>query len=213
MRERPILFSAAMVRALLDGSKTQTRRAIVNRSRVHPELVYVRESDGSVGGWWPYLSDDGESFVCDGMEHPVDCPYGKPGDLLWVRETWAQNQNQLSDTRMDCSYVYRADGEERAQDNGTDLPWRPSIHMPRWASRIDLKVTGVRVERLQGISASDALQEGLEECHDLPYRWDHPVCFETAQRLYSELWEQINGAGTWAANPWVWVVEFRRVRP
>jgi hypothetical protein len=118
-----------------------------------------------------------------------------------VRETWAQNQNQCSETCIDDSLVYRADGEFRAQDNGTDLPWRASIYMPRWASRILLEVVSVRVERLQDISEKDAEAEGTPK----------PEHFRHYRTAYADLWEAISGARSWGANPWVWCVEFRRV--
>lgn len=199
-----------MVRALLDGSKTQTRRAMRVQPHDGAEVVcgdfhqtvidrHGDEQPGSevFGAWWA----DGECGLC--------CPYGKPGDQLWVRETWSTHAflDDVPPGKLTTrSLHYWADGRIQTGKG------RPSIHMPRWASRINLEVTGVRVERLQDISALDALEEGLNHCTDLPYRWDHPVCMQTAQRLYSELWEQINGAGSWDLNPWVWVVEFRRTQ-
>jgi len=181
MKERPILMSAPMVRALLAGTKTQTRRVVKGRA-----LDWLNES-----GFSP-------SFVAHPENHL--CPYGAPGDRLWVRETWAQNENQLSETSMDTSIVFRADGEARALDNGCEKAWRPSIHMPRWASRITLEINDVRVERLQEISEADALAEGITHStlNDprVEYRW---------------LWESINGHGSWDANPWVWPITFRRI--
>jgi hypothetical protein len=176
MRERPILFSAPMVRALLAGTKTQTRRI--------------------VKGGIPF--DDDFEIVAS--------PYGDPGDRLWVREShwWFKDEPDNS-----CGYyppkLTREDVEYRADGDDGRKVWRPSIHMPRWASRITLEVTGVRVERLQDISEADARAEGVE-----------PNAFErTADNygsvLYRRLWESINGPGSWDANPWVWVVEFRRI--
>ena len=186
MRERPILFSAPMVRAILAGTKTQTRRVLRD------------------GTWWTkehgVIRMAPAGLACTGFA-PVPCPYGSPGDRLWVRETWARNEDQLSDTRMDTSLVYRADGETRAKDNGTDKPWRPSIHMPRWASRITLEIAGVRVERLQDISTADCWAEGIAASPDVD-----PV------HEYRDLWESINGPGSWDANPWCWVLEFRRAQ-
>jgi len=219
MKERPILFSAPMVRALLDGSKTQTRRAI----KLPPAPDHLGEwKPTTIGG---FGITDARGIVVPEIAaiwhtrtgKTISCPYGQPGDRLWVRETWAQNWNQLSDTRMDLSYVYRADGETRALDNGTELPWRPSIHMTRAASRIDLEVTGIRVERLQDIGEEDAKAEGCERAAETTYDDDRlnaecgyfpPSSYAHGYRL---LWQSINGAGSWAANPWVWVVEFRRV--
>lgn len=208
MLERPILFQGAMVRAILDRSKTQTRRPLYVLTKSVDQACFDRRyrmplEMPPVGKMWT-LSQWRKA---------------KAGDRLWVRETWAQNWNQLSDTRMDRSYVYRADGQQRAQDNGTDLPWRPSIHMPRAASRITLEITGVRVERLQDISEADAVAEGTPcyvcggpmdgrseaDCH----------CFHRKAKPsdYRALWEEINGPASWDANPWVWVVEFKRVNP
>ncbi len=219
MAERPILFSAPMVRALLDGTKTQTRRPVaLPRKR----QGFVMLNTGA--GWWPYQSDDGESELCnDGMEHPYSCPYGQHGDRLWVRETWRHTANSLDEARAiteditsgiavdwRATYIdncmrelgFSREDAEMADDFET---WRPSIHMPRWASRILLEVAAVRVERLQAISRGDAMAEGcpflnMAEGPD-PRQW------------YADLWEQINGADSWAANPWVWVVEFKRVQP
>lgn len=200
MKERPILFSAPMVRALLAGTKTQTRR-VVKPPRNRSAFVLLDHGKG----WWPYQSDDGESELCDdGMEHPYTCPYGQPGDRLWVREAF---MHEPADYRWEASVsipcrpastVYRADFHESQPGEG----WKPSIHMPRSLSRILLEVTAVRVERLQDISESDAMAEGC---------YTDPAC--PAYDAYRSLWEQINGPGSWDANPWVWVVEFKRVTP
>lgn len=204
MKERPILFSAPMVHALLAGTKTQIRRAVANV-----------DADGTV--WRSRHRLSGVRPITDAPPDILEwCPYGHPGDQLWVRESWAPNSGSAG------GFLYRADHGSAGCVHRIDLKtgawthsasrWRPSIHMPRAASRITLEVTGVRVERLQDIHPMDALQEGLEQCEDLPYRWDHPVCLQTAVKLYSELWEQINGPGSWALNPWVWVVEFERAQ-
>lgn len=222
MAEKPILFSAPMVRALLAGTKTQTRR-VVKPVGGDGGFVLMQGDDGS---WWPYRSDDGESSFHtvkrkDGIyfdETPQACPYGQPGTKLWVRETWARDDE-------DGTLMYRADlgrdmnanaWEQGRLEGVPRYRWRPSIHMPRWASRITLEVTGVRVERLQDIGEADALAEGVTP------KWE-PGCsgrlmeavggfgFRPAASAYAELWEQINGQGSWDANPWVWVVEFRRL--
>ena len=215
MRERPILMSAPMVRAILAGTKTQTRRAI----KTH-------RSDGSFvcvdhgAGWWPYRSEDGESDVMsDGCEYPYNCPYGVPGDQLWCRETWAPNSHG------DRAY-YRADCQQRGKDwilpigEGSEIcigRWTPAIHMPRWASRITLEIKDVRVERLQDISESDAIAEGIHRCLDGLWSggaWKHlrePNRYADPCNAYCDLWESINGDGSWDANPWVWVVCFRRL--
>jgi hypothetical protein len=191
-RERPILFSGPMVRAILDGRKTQTRRII------KPQPVCERE---------------GSYFL------PKPCPYGRPGDRLWVRETWAPVCT--FDPSPETGALYRADPMYDGMEQ-FDWPWTPSIHMPRWASRITLEITGVRVERLNEISNSDCISEGLEPvgpeavCEGDGTKVQvarYGDCTSTARHLFSALWDSINGAGSWAANPWVWVVEFRRVMP
>lgn len=198
MSERPILFSAPMVRAILAGTKTQTRRAV---RPVGNDGGFVLQDYGR--GWWPYRSDDGESPMKGDNEIPHACPYGLPGDRLWVRETWGFNPDFPGLLGHVC---FRADrGHEHDGIN-----WRPSIHMPRAASRITLEVTGVRVERLQSISEADAIAEGVQRTAGgswLPGPCDHP------EWAYHQLWDQINGDGAWAANPWVWAVSFRVVKP
>lgn len=192
MKERPILMGAPMVRAILAGTKTQTRR-VVKPPRNRPAFVLLDHGNG----WWPYQSDDG-------MEHPYTCPYGKPGDRLWVREAFMHEpadycwEASVSIPCRPASTVYRADFHESQPGEG----WKPSIHMPRSLSRILLEVTAVRVERLQEISEADAMAEGC---------YTDPAC--PAYDAYRSLWDQINGPSSWDANPWVWVVEFKRVTP
>ena len=218
MKERPILFSAPMVRAILAGTKTQTRRVV---KPVGGDDGFVLLDHGN--GYWPYRSDDGESSFHTvkrgGKEYldetPHACPYGQAGDQLWVREAFSgPHCMDASDGCKavppskwgDCSRIwYWADG------NPTEGDWtrpRPSIHMPRWASRILLEITAVRVERLQDISETDAEAEGIQEIVDAGV--DHDG---TPRDAYRALWEQINGADSWSANPWVWVIEFRRIKP
>jgi len=177
MKERPILFSGAMVRALLDGSKTQTRRAVKGAPLDWLEMY----------GFTPeFVANSG-----NGM-----CRYGQPGDRLFVRETWLKT-NPFSDGGLH-TYGYRATDEAEFPD----AIWKPSIHMPRIASRITLEITSVRVERLQDISEADAQAEGV---------YTDPAC--PAYDAYQTLWDQINGPDSWAENPWVWVIEFKRVQP
>ncbi len=173
--EKPILFSGEMVRAILDGRKTQTRRVV---RREHIPFVHSLLA-GWISGRWSHL--------------PL--PYGRPGDQLWVRETW------LEDTVGNIRY--RA--TERAVQDG-NWKWRPSIFMPRWASRISLEVTAVRVERVRDISEEDARAEGV----------DSIVATDTysSYRMgFRKLWDSINAKRgySWESNPWVWVVEFKRV--
>lgn len=191
MKERPILFSGVMVRAILEGRKTQTRRAIKKACNPFRDI----------------------------------CPYGVPGDRLWVRETWCELRvghfneiglpRDLLVTRYDYprrnGAAYRAttspDGDAFRADFG--YKWRPSIHMPRWASRITLEIVSVRVERLHDISESDAADEGaglLLADHEY---WDGDP--DQYRKCFRALWESINGPGSWAENPYVWAIEFKRV--
>lgn len=211
MAERPSLFSAPMVRALLDGTKTQTRRVM----KPQPERV----GDSTILQWrgglfQPERLPSNSSL----LKH---CPYGQPGDRLWVRETFARIDGQ---TRPWIETDYRATykhGDRLGDTLGIKKRWTPSIHMPRHASRITLEVTGVRIGRLQEISEADSLAEGVfkkvgatpigdavetatggELIYALPTQ---------AREEYRRLWEQIHGPGSWAVNPWVWVVEFKRL--
>lgn len=204
MKERPILFSAPMVRALLADTKTQTRRIF------KPD----RMTWDANGRYTTYAMRGGElSTTGSGPFKPSSwlhyCPYGQPGgDRLYVRETWAAPHayDHLPPRLIpqDARIHYAA-----TEDRG-GLLWRPSIHIPRWASRITLEVTGVRVERLQDISAADARAEG---CPDKPVDGAEQASIDLLAKLwYHDLWEQINGLDSWAANPWVWVVEFKRVK-
>lgn len=215
MSEHPILFSAPMVRAILDGKKSQTRRVAKKMVR-HPDLGNLYTPGA--------LAMEGEP------QHVIEraCPYGRPGDRLWVRETWQgplfDGEHGDVDRRTiekpeHC--VYKADGVPAPEfidaDDNLQCCWRPSIHMPRWASRITLEITSVRVERLQDISEADAIAEGIESRAD-GWAWytgqDHKTSYTTQPiTSYRSLWDSINGAESWAANPWVWVVEFKRVAP
>jgi hypothetical protein len=188
MKERPILFSAPMVRAILAGTKTQTRRICKGQR----ELSCVHD------------------FQLD------RCPYGVPGDRLWVRETHGDctpGADALTGTTWERPW-YRADADAYGllghDGEGPvyveDVKWCPSIHMPRSLSRITLEITGVRVERLQEISAEDARAEGCNTPH-VP----GSGTVLSRQTEFMLLWESINGPRSWDANPWVWVVEFRRI--
>jgi hypothetical protein len=220
MKERGILFSAPMVRALLAGTKTQTRRAL--KRQPWASCSIEEGGDGESPFVYSSLHGAGPGHEVEEERTPCRCPYGVPGDRLWVRETWAFERNAIGSAREEEGpFVYRAtDSEQRRLCDR----WRPSIHMPRWASRILLEIVSVRVERLQDIRAADARAEGL---HRYPYDWrdsEFPlddVAYEPfegfgtryscASQAYCALWESINGAGSWAANPWVWSVEFRRI--
>lgn len=212
IKERPILFSAPMVRAILEGRKTVTRRAI----KVQPHI------DAS-GNFCVGSSNYGQ----DGYGKPVTkhfvndcCPYGKPGDRLWVRETFIDLRGTGVEHRPDPNgplqrYAYAADcrpgshSDEARKDFG--LKYKPSIHMPRAACRILLEITEVRVERLQDISRADIRAEGLQCPPELASDDVSPNYRDWYPAAWRELWESTGG--DWNANPWVWVVEFKRVTP
>lgn len=239
IKERPILFSAPMVRAILEGRKTVTRREI----KVPPHI----DASGNfcVGG---------SNYGQDGYGKPVTkhfvnncCPFGKPGDRLWVRETWVADEQVDAVAPRDLSQGepihYAADGAARQTGCAMIKPGkgRPSIHMPRWVSRILLEITDVRVERLQDISEDQAKAEGCfftdygQQCahggtgwkdigicparaghqQRAGWAWDkttsHEECLGSPRWAFANLWNSTGG--DWDANPWVWVVEFKRVTP
>lgn len=215
-KARPMLFSAPMIQALLAGRKTQTRRIV----KPQPEW------DGKWFSWnghapnSPYGACGGNGLHAVQWMHS-SCPYGRAGDFLWVRETHAIVGS------VDPGWVlYRANGYEsecrrHRFDNPppeSEIKWRPSIHMPRWASRITLRIASVRVERLQDISYEDAVAEGcgMPEMRFEPVgdgeTWEQTSRrLQWPQRTYESLWNSINGKGSWDVNPWVWVVSFERV--
>lgn len=201
MKERPVIFNGEMVRAILDGRKTQTRRALNWKRQPYTEMA--ERDDGSL---WPW-AEDGER----GGDIWFPCPFGEVGDRLWVREAYQGplfNFDQMETYLEDTSKFerpefceYRADGGRTPEyydaDDNLRHGWKPSIHMPRWASRITLEITGVRVERLQDISEADAIAEGGTKYFNIDW--------------FGPLWASIYGVDSWNANPWVWVIEFRRV--
>ena len=259
MRERPILFSAPMVLAILSGAKTMTRRVL----KVQPISVHDSSDSWEMPHWkmrsgefcsgcplesgppgsrpfrtfefdpgtdarlfyahckygavpkgktpkWAYLerTDKGWSE----SELIRICPYGMPGSHLWVREAWHPSNHVPYGTKAD----YLADTPDATGEGF--FKWKPSIFMPRWASRITLEITGVRVERLQEISEADAKAEGIEHkrldnfpgvkaCHCPATGWTGRTAYQT----FANLWGHINGPDSWAANPWVWVIEFKRI--
>lgn len=245
MKERPILFSGPMVRAIIEGRKTVTRRVI----KKQPETTEARLRE--LGAWVEGLTlSQHLNNAWQAGFIPIDCPYGEQGDRLWVRESFADLRGTGIEHRPDPAgplqrYAFAADSppgsasDEARKDFG--VKWKPSIHMPRAACRILLEITDVRVERLQGISELQARAEGVlpnEHCigpigtsseavscqHCGRLRRDHigvalacrgmsGDCWNgnTAKGGFGVLWESINGIGSWTANPWVWVVEFKRV--
>ncbi len=201
MRERPILFQSEMVRALVEGQKTQTRRAMRDQI-VAPGIVRMAGP-----GYCEIVNEHGVSIP------GFRCPYGAPGDRLWVRETWQHANHPLGPYQPGVPVFYRADylddphgpDGERSPE-GKYRTWRPSIHMPRAAARIELEITGVRVERLQEISVEDAMAAGVALVR--PDLAGVPPCLDW-RYAYEDLWNEINGRGAWDMNPWVWAVDFR----
>ncbi|EMJ7589401.1 TPA: hypothetical protein ACIIU3_003354 [Serratia marcescens] len=211
MKERPVIFNGEMVRAILDGRKTQTRRVM----KPQPEPCYRG------GHWWPSNAFKTMLHIEEQMQNGQGgwkglagyaCPFGRVGDRLWVRETFMD----LTGTGIEATtgkfegLAYRADtpagsyGDEVRKDYG--LKWTPSLHMPRKACRILLEITAVRVERLNDISEEDARAEGVAPSQHI---------ITPPEALYRvgflKLWQSIYGEESWSANPWVWVIEFRRV--
>ncbi|WP_457978094.1 morphogenetic protein [Ectopseudomonas composti] len=233
MKERPILFSGPMVRAILEGRKTVTRRVI----KPAPEMVTDRAAvpwEGASAVLLRLLEQSGRK-----------CPYGRPGDRLWVRETFALlgnedgccidwQENLIKGDERQAARIYRAscppgdyglnqipaqaDWKPDTEAMEYEGAWRPSIFMPRWASRILLEITAIHVERLQSITDEQAIAEGVdrpENIRDVDV-WDgaERELFNAMNQpgdRFKRLWADINGAESWDANPWVWVVEFKRV--
>ncbi|AXY31888.1 ASCH domain-containing protein [Klebsiella aerogenes] len=229
MTERGMIFNAEMVRALLDDRKTQTRRIMKPQpepcprgghwwpSNVFKTMLHVEEEmQNGKGGWGGLVGDA--------------CPFGDVGDRIWVRETF---QGPLFDYEQMESYLedsskfekpefcqYAADGKPAPEyydaDDNLRHGWRPSIHMPRWASRILLEITDVRVERLNAISEEDARAEGIIDGGCLNCGEPEPCgCANPepdATDAFAYLWQSIYGQENWNANPWVWVIEFKRVK-
>ena len=177
MKYIPILFSTPMVQAILDGRKTQTRRTL----KMPPKNITITENG--------FEGESGRIYKC---------PYGKAGDILWVRETWKDSPKQATWQR----YSYKADYNSHLAELGK---WNPSIHMPKSACRIFLKVKSVRVERLQDISEEDAKAEGADDVNCGVYGTTR-----YADGFYS-IWNKINGSKSWDENPLVWVIEFERI--
>jgi hypothetical protein len=231
MKERPILFNGEMVNAILDGRKTQTRRVTKCKG---PHGVVVGDN-------WPLWEDE------YGDWHPEKCPYGQPDDQLWVRETfmvetnlgyqdvydvpscplgpvkWNKDDEWTDGHYFECPRYRASEPDIMLVDiDGAPCRWKPSIHMPRWASRIDLRITNIRVERVQDISEKDARAEGVSDPGKYLGYYDGSMVLDcdpdeenekTYRGGFAFLWDSINirrGFG-WEVNPWVWVVEFERI--
>jgi hypothetical protein len=202
IKDHPILFSTPMVQAILEGRKTQTRRVVKQSSGWDPIWKVSHEGNGS------YCMRTGTQYSIPFFK----CPYGQPGDVIWVRETWR---------KMQCGYDYKADFPDRI-----NFKWKPSIHMPKDACRLFLRIKNVRVERLKEISEQDAISEGIKgringaiNAFSKPFEtfYDYEnEAFPTFGKVlpkdsFKSLWKSINGEQSWIDNPWVWVIEFERV--
>lgn len=219
-----MIFNAEMVRAILDGRKTQTRRLMkiqpkpCNHSN-WPEHSPITQWKSDSTGWYCGVCANGISIDHRQRAKAIVCPFGAIGDRIWVRETWAEAGAGAPDLQL-----YRANYPEHVPSHYENVPpaedirWTPSIHMPRWASRILLEITDVRVERLNSISEEDCWAEGIEavdglfentEIIDMALKIG--CCVEDSKPMFALLWQSIYGADSWQANPWVWVIEFKRI--
>lgn len=247
VKERPIIFSGPMVRAILEGRKTQTRRVI----KPQPSDAWMREA---VTDWSEYYKPTRVGlkkylWICHPTENKeIVCPYGKPGDRLWVRETFVleqdvdENEPPFSDGRplmrnndMEAEWAWLRP-HYRATDPTPELScegaphqcdgrepcchWKPSIFMPRWASRITLEITNIRVQRIQGISEADAIAEGVRQLRDGSGTYagregpgDLVTPWLTAKEAFADGWNSINAKRgySWESNPWVWVITFKKL--
>ena len=209
MKERPILFSAPMARAILAGQKTQTRRVV----KLPRGASWSDRLGGTVDGF--FFDDDG--LRARGIEE-LCCPYGAPGDVLWVRETWRAEELPTGEDGVrfaaDEAFVRIADTSKAADlwceayENGKHgTNWRPSIHMSRWAARLFLRVTAIRCERIQDITEEDAVAEGTREPSVAQVIGGGDV---TERRVFARLWCATYGASSWERNEWVWALTFER---
>lgn len=193
MKTTPLLFRPEMMRALIAGEKTQTRRPI--KPQPPSWIGAYNESDGDQHFFCEFNRDDDAMRHWPGYHDGLKCPYGKPGDLIWCRETFLRST--LSDEAG--ALYYRAESDEYINAHRADYPnWRPSIFMKREESRLTLQLTAVRAERVKDITEEDAAAEGMGTDGD-----------EAAVISYSNLWDRINGKGSWDKNPWVWVLTFK----
>lgn len=223
MKQIPILFSTQMVRAILEGRKTQTRR-ILKAQPSEDAIMGVGEFNRALtkknGDMYP--GPDSYGAISEDGEFCLQCPYGQPGEVLWVRESFNVGGY------FDGGYAYKAspDSWHDSAETAKDLKWKPSIHMPKAAARIWLEITNMRVERLNGISERDAINEGISNYKDVTGRrfknymansvgygdpdHDYPTV-GLPVTSFCTLWQSINGPESWYENPWVWVIEFKRI--
>jgi len=222
MKERPILFSEQRVRALLVGQQTQTRRIMKTQAfgpgQDHLDVVHAFVVSANHLHGYKMMSMTDISY---------HCPYGKPGDVPWVRETWrgplvpedalAEYERDPTPFRQPAYCQYRADSNELGQHimsspEAEQFGWQTAIHMPRWASRINLEITGVRAEKIQDISEDDIMAEGVQtDSHFLNNFFTMNMNSESPKEAYRKAWQKQYGATSWEVNPWFWVIEFQRI--
>lgn len=236
MKERGMIFNSEMVRAILDGRKTQTRRIMKVQPKPCNHANWPDDSPDPQwksypGGWCCAVCANGTTIDHRHHAKGITCPYGTVGDRIWVRETF---QGPLFDYEQMESYLedsskfenpefcqYAADGKPAPEyydaDDNLRHGWRPSIHMPRWASRILLEITNIGIQRIHSISQNDAAREGLMR---LPVTGRYCInqgdqyfggASHDAREVFSWMWQSIYGEESWNANPWVWVIEFKRI--
>jgi hypothetical protein len=237
MTEHGMIFNGEMVKAILNGRKTQTRR-MLNIQPEHAEFGLrrvIESKNGRDNGKYFWSQSDATGMKA--RSKVFGCPYGAVGDRIWGRETWAVVSHAFDDDGLMIDYVpdrpakavhekpfgngyysghaiYAADGGFTWGNDDGCLDgrscWKPSIHMPRWASRITLEITSVRIERLNDISEADAITEGFTSTAQLTASGDDYTGLYASDR-FADTWQSIYGAESWNANPWVWVIEFKRV--
>lgn len=205
MKFYPIFFSTEMVQAILEGRKTQTRRVVKAKRKVEAHEVVHKCAEND---YW--IGTDNGHFTGHSSTR-MKCPYGNPGDVLWVRETWCSG--------TDKPFHYAASVCNPKYDK-PDSGWKPSIHMPKEAARLFLQIKSVRVERLNDISEEDAIAEGIGTTNGVPVGLtshyvdylDSRNCWTSSFNSFRSLWSSIYGTESWTANPWVWVIEFERIQ-
>lgn len=226
MKQRPILFSTPMVQAVLDKTKSQTRRlkGLDDINKNPDDYVFNgfgHTQKGVFGALFMHKS---------GLINLIPCPFGIVGDVLWVRETWNKviiwGVDDEPHADIQPEFIFKASEGDVIEDNeGNIIKWKPSIHMPKKACRIWLQITDIRVERLQSISEDDAKNEGVEgwieeRLKSKPTHYkvyyhdddDDSTYSSSAITSFETLWQKINGKNAWNANPWVWVIEFKQIQ-
>lgn len=245
----PTLFSMVMVNSILEDIKNKTRRT-KGLENINPKATEIVpcNSWSKQGDWVARFKYNCYPEAYE-VTNSIKCPYGKPGDILWVRENgqlvawdfedgeatihyengdeetfiipdddksldWVNKQIQKLERKGVLRLVKTEGEEDRFEFTGKKQPLIPSIHMPKWTSRIFLKITSIKVERLQDITEEEAISEGVEKYHDSPFYKNYTTqngWVATAQASFYSLWEKINGLNSWKANPWVWVIEFKQI--